>query len=159
MKKLSTALAALALLAACSDAARTLTAGEPGDDANCALDGMTLKDFPGPKAQIVYHDGQADYFCGTTELFAVLFGPEGKRPVAGVYVQDMGKADWERPRGNWIEAAQAYYVAGSAKRGAMGATLVSFAKQADAQAFAEREGGRVLRFSDITPDIFSPPPT
>ena len=60
--KRSAAVAALLLLAACGEAARSLAAGEPADDAVCALDGMSLKDYPGPKAPIVYKGGRIDYF-------------------------------------------------------------------------------------------------
>ncbi|KRB83560.1 nitrous oxide reductase accessory protein NosL [Duganella sp. Root198D2] len=156
-KRNAAALAALLLLlAGCGDAARSLAAGEPVDDAVCALDGMSLKDYPGPKAQIVFRDGRIDYFCSLSELFEVLFGDDGQRGIGASYVQDMGKADWSKPRGHWIEARSAFYVIESRAQGAMGPTIGTFAGKEDAQAFAAREGGRVLDYSQIKPGVLKP---
>ena len=68
-------------------------------------------------------------------------------------VQDMGKADWDQPRGNWFDARTGIYVLGSKRKGSMGPTVASFAKETDAQAFASQHGGKVLRFGDITRDM------
>lgn len=152
-KRNAAAIAVLLLLAACGDAARSLAAGEPAEDAACALDGMSLKDYPGPKAQIVFKDGRIDYFCSLAELFEVLFGEDGQRGIGASYVQDMGKADWSKPRGHWIEARNAFYVLDSRAQGAMGPTIGTFASKEDAQAFAAREGGRVLAYGQIKPDV------
>lgn len=149
-------IAALLLLAACGDAARTLAAAEPADDAVCALDGMSLKDYPGPKAQIVSRDGKTDYFCNLAELFEVLSGGDGAHSAGASYVQDMGQADWNKPRGHWIDARSAFYVLDSRARGAMGPAIGSFARREDAQAFAAREGGRVLAFAQIRPGMLNP---
>ncbi|WP_374584446.1 nitrous oxide reductase accessory protein NosL [Pseudoduganella sp.] len=145
------ALGACLLLAACGQAARSLAASEPADDAVCALDGMSIRDYPGPKAQIAYHGGRVDFFCSLSELFEVLFGEDGLQGVGASYVQDMGQADWHRPRGHWIDARSAWYVLDSRAEGAMGPTIGTFARQEDAQAFARREGGRVLAFAAIRP--------
>lgn len=147
------AIAVLLLLAACNDSARSLAAGEPADDAVCALDGMSLKDYPGPKAQIVFKGGRIDYLCSLSELFEVLFGDDGRHGVGASYVQDMGKADWNKPRGHWIDARDAFYVIDSRAQGAMGPTTGTFASKEDAQAFAAREGGRVLDYSQIRPEV------
>lgn len=147
------AAAVLLSLAACGDAARSLAAGEPADDAVCALDGMSIKDYPGPKAQIVFKDGRIDYFCTLTELFEVLFGGDGPPAAGASYVQDMGQADWNKPRGHWIAADSAFFVLGSRAQGAMGPTVGTFARQQDAQAFAAREGGRVLDYSQVQPAL------
>lgn len=151
-KRNTAAMVVVLMLAACGDAARPLAAGEPADDAACALDGMSLKDYPGPKAQIVFKDGHIDYFCSLSELFEVLFGEDGQRGIGASYVQDMGKADWNKPRGHWIEARSAFYVLDSRAQGAMGPAIGAFASKQAAQAFAEREGGRVLDYSQIRPD-------
>jgi len=145
-KRTAATVAALLLLGACGDAARSLAAGEPGDDAVCALDGMSIKDYPGPKAQIVLQDGRIDFFCTLAELFE---GGDGARAAGASYVQDMGQADWDKPRGHWIAASAAFYVVDSRAQGAMGPTIGTFARQQDAQAFAAREGGRVLDYSQV----------
>ena len=144
------ALAAAALLAGCSQAVLNASAQEPQADTACALDGMVLKDFPGPKAQVHYSEGKADYYCDLMELFAAVLKPEHKRQVAGIFVQDMGKADWAKPEGHWIAAKGALFVVGSKRRGSMGPTFGSFARTEDAVAFAKQEGGRVVNFDQVT---------
>jgi copper chaperone NosL len=70
-------------------------------------------------------------------------------------VQDMGKTDWDRPTANWIDAKTAFYVSGSRKRGSMGPTLGSFSNLPDAEKFSQQEGGKTLRFDQITADMVS----
>ena len=121
---------------------------------SCSLDGMLLADYPGPKAQIHYA-GQAepDFFCDTVEMFHMFLNPEQVRAVRGIFVQDMGRANWDEPRDHWIDAKTAYYVHGSKRLGSMGPTIASFAQEADATKFAAEYGGKIYRFADITPDM------
>lgn len=155
MKSALFALPLAVLLAACGPAQQTSSGPqEIAADTACVLDGMLLADFPGPKAQVFY-EGQdkPDFFCDTVEMFSITLKPEQARRVKAAFVQDMGKADWNAPKGNWIDAKSAYYVIGSKKRGSMGPTIGSFAKEADAQAFAAKEGGKVYPYNQITPDM------
>lgn len=136
------------------DTAASVAPVEITRDTACALDGMLLTDFPGPKAQIHYAGvAQPDFFCDTVEMFSIYLKPEQARRVAAIYVQDMGKADWKSPQGHWIDAKTAFYVVGSNMNGSMGPTIGSFAVEADASAFAKAHGGHVLRFADVTPDM------
>lgn len=151
------AVGALGTLAGCSP--RESGAGAPAPQeitaaTVCELDGMLLADYPGPKAQI-HRVGATtpEFYCDTVELFATLLRPEAVHAVAAAYVQDMGRADWERPQGQWIDARQAFYVRGSKRRGSMGPTLASFAQQADAQRFIDQWGGTLLRYADIKPEM------
>lgn len=146
--------AALSSLYACSGEQGSVAAGPaeivPGTA--CDLDGMLLADYPGPKGQILYADAKEPvFFCDTVELVSTLLRPEQVRAVKGAWVQDMGKADWKQPRGHWIDAKAAFFVRGSRKHGSMGPTLATFAQEADATKFAGEHGGKVVRFTDITP--------
>ena len=147
---------AAALLAGCEPAspAKPLAPVEIDARASCELDGMLLADYPGPKAQIRYA-GQAEptFLCDTVELFNTLLTPEQVRKVDAVWVQDMGKANWEQPRGNWFDARAGFYVLGSKRHGSMGPTIASFAQEADAKKFVEQYGGKLLRFGEITPPM------
>jgi len=140
-------------LAACAPENNTPpSAREIADGDFCTLDGMLLNDFPGPKAQIHYAgQAQPDLFCDTVEMFSLYLKPEQQKRITALFVQDMGAADWQAPRGHWIDAKTALYVEGSKKHGSMGPTLASFAKHADAEAFAKQHGGKVLRFDEVTP--------
>lgn len=142
-------------LSACGDKAETAVVPLEIDPATtCDLDGMLLADFPGPKAQIHFKgEAKPSFYCDTVEMFNTLLKPEQVKPIRAVLVQDMGKADWEQPRGNWFDARTGIYVLGSKRKGSMGPTLASFSLEADAKAFADQYGGKVLRFGEVTRDM------
>ena len=117
----------------------------------CALDGMLLADYPGPKAQIHYDQDDPDFFCDTVEMFSIYTRPEQQKRIVAIYTQDMGKADWTKPQGHWIDAKTAFYVAYSRRMGSMGPTLGAFAREEDARSFVKEHGGEVLRFDQVTP--------
>lgn len=137
-----------------SNAVKTLTPVEIDTHTTCDLDGMLLSDYSGPKAQIFYtgHDSPT-FFCDTVELFHTLLAPEQVKAIAAVYVQDMGKADWEQPRANWFDAKTGFYVLGSKRHGSMGPTIASFAQEVDAKKFASEWGGKLLRYAEIKADM------
>lgn len=148
--------AATTLLVACGQSTDSgaLVAVEIDGGTSCALDGMLLSDYPGPKAQIHYANrSEPDFFCDTLEMFHVYLNPEVVQVVRALFVQDMGQADWDEPRGHWIDARTAWFVHGSSRRGSMGPTIGSFAIEADARSFAQEFGGKMLRFDEITPDM------
>jgi len=141
------------LLAGCGEQGKPTLPLEIAADTACALDGMILKDFPGPKAQIHYDQGTPEFFCDTREMFSIFLRPEQKKRIVGIFTQDMGKADWTRPEGQWIDARNAFYVIGSPRPGSMGPTVPSFAQESDARKFAEQYGGKVLPFAKVTVDM------
>ena len=141
------------LLIGCKQTSAPVVAQEITTGTSCSLDGMTLADFSGPKAQIHYATGEPDFFCDTMEMFSIYLQPEQKKNITGMYTQDMGKANWEKPQGSWIDAKTAFYVFGSKKTGSMGPTLAAFASQDNANKFAAEFGGKVLNFSQVTPEI------
>ena len=141
------------LLGACNEPSAPAGPLEIAGDTACALDGMVLADFAGPKAQIHYDQGEPDFFCDTREMFSILLRPEQKKRIVAIYTQDMGKADWARPEGHWLDARSAFYVVGSPRRGSMGPTVPSFALEAAAHKFAEQYGGKVLPFAQVTLDM------
>ena len=119
----------------------------------CSLDGMLLGDYPGPKAQIHYAGVEHPaYFCDMVEMFRTYLKPEQVRAVRALYVQDMGKAAWDEPRGHWIDARAAFFVVGSRRHGSMGPTIASFAAKADADRFSADYGGRVVPFDGVKPE-------
>ncbi len=151
---------AFTLLTACSQPAETevnphqAVKIEARDE--CHLCGMLISNFSGPKAEL-YRKGvtQADgnkvhKFCSTRDMFSFYLDPENKRNVTSIYVHDMSKSPWDEPNDSYfIDAKTAWFVAGSSKTGAMGATLASFSKQQDAEKFAQEFGGQVLNFEQV----------
>lgn len=148
-------LATLSLLG-CGQSGGAANAGpaEITAQSSCSLDGMQLADYPGPKGQIRYAGvDEVQWFCDSVELLSTLVAPEQVRPVVSAFIQDMALADWDQPRGHWIDARQAVYVLGSKRHGSMGPTAASFATEAGAQAFVQQHGGRLMRFAEIRPDM------
>lgn len=143
----------IVLLAGCGKETAPQQALEIGQETVCSLDGMLLMDYPGPKAQIHYDQGEPDFFCDTMEMFSIYLRPEQQKRIKALYTQDMGKADWSKPQGQWIDAKTAFYVSGGRLMGSMGPTLAAFAREQDAQSFAQRHGGKVLRFDQVTLDM------
>jgi len=146
-------LAVALLVGGCGEERRIAQPQEITRDTACSLDGMILADYPGPKGQIHYDKGEPDFFCDTRELMSIYLRPEQKRRVVGIFTQDMGKAEWKNPQGQWIDARTAYFVLGSRMKGSMGPTLATFLRAEDAQSFVKANGGRVLRFDEITPEM------
>lgn len=158
MRRLLLPLLMVAALGACRDevAARpepvALTAEATGYFCQ-----MNLMEHPGPKAQ-VHLDGQPNplFFSQVRDLIAFRLMPEQEGIIAAAYVSDMAKAaSWEDPGAeNWIDAEAAFYVVGSTQAGGMGtAEMIPFGTEAAAQAFADANGGRVMRLADIPPEL------
>lgn len=157
MSRLIALLAVAALtLAACGEPARSTTAPAPQaitDNTRCSQTGLRLADHAGPKGQLWLAGRDApEFHVDTVQMFHFLLLPDPGRSVLGAFVQDMTGQDWHAPDGAWIDARSAWYVHGTTPIGPMGPTLVSFAQRAEAEAFAARHGGELLRFADIDPD-------
>jgi copper chaperone NosL len=117
---------------------------------------MTVINHPGPKGQIhLIGKKQPLWFSSVRDTIAFTMLPEESKDIAGMYVNDMGRAkNWDNPDpGAWIEAKAAVYVIGSSHVGGMGAPeAVPFGDMEMAQAFAGKHGGRVVAFKDIPRD-------
>lgn len=118
---------------------------------------MIVVDHPGPKAQVYEKDrAQAIWFTSVRDALAYNILPGEAQEVLAIYVHDMGQAtSWDSPEadGIWIKATEAFYVIDSRKRGGMGAKeTIPFGDQAQAEKFVGEFGGRVVAYSDISPD-------
>ena len=143
----------LMVLASCGEQGHSPGPAEVTPDTTCALDGLRLSGYPGPKGQVHYRHGGIEFFSDTMEMFSIYLGSEPREPIMAIYTQDMGKADWNKPEGYWIDAHSAYFVMGSTLHGAIGPTLAPIALEADARAFSARHGGTVLRFDQVIRDM------
>jgi len=154
------ALALLALLAgACDD--RDGAAAPPPPvaltaDAIGQYCGMLLVEHPGPKGQILLRGiDRPVWFSTVRDTFAFTMLAEEAKTLRAIYVSDMGRAEsWDQPGAtNWVDARRAHFVVGADIRGGMGAAeAIPFADRAAADRFAALHGGRVLGFTEITPD-------
>ena len=118
--------------------------------------GMDVLEHEGPKGQIILKQiPEPIWFSSARDTLAFTMLPEEPKDIAAIYVSDMGKApSWEQPGPeNFIDARTAHYVIGSSLRGGMGVQeAVPFSRQTDADAFAVKNGGRVVEFDDIPHD-------
>ncbi len=147
-------LAALALLAACEpDEAAVKPA--PEEITRAAIGhycNMIVADHHGPKAQIFLKDrDEPIWFSSVRDAIAFTLLPEEPKNIAAIYVNDMAVANWAVPQeGSWIEAAEAFYVIGSERRGGMGALeAVPLGSRGRAEAFAAAHGGQVVSLAEI----------
>lgn len=155
VRKISLLLATLVLLLACSQneqqqLLRQAVAIESADE--CHLCGMIISHFNGPKGELYRKEpgSQVVKFCSTRDLFSYYLDPENQRNVEQLLVHDMSKMPWHQTDDRYfIDAQTAWFVDGATKMGSMGKTLASFSLQADAQAFANEFGGRVITFKEI----------
>lgn len=114
---------------------------------------MNLSEHPGPKAQVHLEGVPAPlFFAQVRDAIAYQRMPEQSDAIRAIYVSDMAKADsWSNPGiDNWAPAEEAFYVVESRVSGGMGAAeLVPFGDQIAAEKFIEKNGGAVLRLSQI----------
>lgn len=143
----------MAPLFACEKDDKAVMSARPaaisGED-ECALDGMIVANYPGPKAQILYREeDKRDFFCETKELFHLYMEPGMEARVVALYVQDAAGVEWEKPVNNWIEAKGAYYVVGGDLQGSMGPTFAPFKSREDAAPFVKKYGGEIKTFNEV----------
>ena len=129
-------------------------------DARCPVCGMFPARSPQWAAQVIFSNGDAQFFDSPLSLFQYLHdmarygaGRQAQQIVAQ-YVTDAGSPplspDGMAPKSRWIDARTAFYVHGSSAKGPMRAgNLPAFASREAAQAFAASRGGVVLAFDGV----------
>ncbi|RDL48433.1 hypothetical protein BLJAPNOD_04709 [Ensifer sp. M14] len=159
--KIRSVVAVAALLAILSGCQEDDTAAAPApysltEEAMGRYCGMNVLEHPGPKGQIILKDiPEAIWFSSSRDTIAFTMLPEEPKEIAAIYVSDMSLAKtWEQPGAdNWVEARKAFFVIDSQRRSGMGADeAVPFSKEADATAFSQQYGGRIVKFDAIPKD-------
>ncbi len=122
-------------------------------DARCPVCGMFPARSPQWAAQLIFENGDTQFFDSPLSMFAFLqnvgryaAGRE-RAQVARLYVTNAKS-------GEWLNAQAAVYVDGSNALGPMRAgNLPAFATTEDAQRFADHRGGVLLNFDEVTPQM------
>lgn len=126
---------------------------------SCAVCGMYIKRFPGPRGEAYLKDYRRVLKFGSTrDFFAYVTRADVKDRLGALYVQDSARIDWRHPSNaadSFVDARKAWYVAFQPLKGAMGPTLASFARKKAAQAFIRTHGGALLSFNAVTPTLVS----
>ncbi|RQO58039.1 hypothetical protein DBR47_14730 [Paucibacter sp. KBW04] len=125
-------------------------------DARCPVCGMypaRSRESARWAAQVIFDNGDAQFFDSPLSLFIYLQnvarytrGRDASQ-IAASYVSDASS-------GAWLAADAAVYVQGSTATGLMRAgNLPAFADATAARRFARERGGRLLRPSEISPEL------
>lgn len=157
---------ALLTLAACKEETTQDTSAVPlTGEAVGYFCQMNLFEHEGPKAQahLAGLPQMPLFFSQVRDIVAYQRLPEQSHEILAMWVNDMGAAGatWANPGpDNWIAAQDALYVVGSRVVGGMGADeIIPFSDPAKAAAFADANGGEVMRLADIPDDAVLAPAT
>ena len=121
-------------------------------DASCGKCGMYPANYPRWQAQIVFKDGSMRPFDGCKCMFNFMSSMDqydkahSSDDVAVMWVKDFNN-------GKWIDGTEAYFVVGSKMMGPMGKELIPFADQATAMKFHQEQGGNMMMYAEITPEV------
>ncbi len=118
----------------------------------CGKCGMYPAQYPRWQAQIIFKDGSMTPFDGCKCMYNFLFAMDKSDQK---HSRDDVEVAWVKDFDNstWINAVDAYYVVGSSMMGPMGKELIPFADQAAAMKFNQEQGGTVMAYAEITPDV------
>ena len=124
-------------------------AREVPPEARCPVCGMFPARSPDWAAQVIFANGDAQFFDSPLSLFMYLSDVARYSPgrsadeIVARYVTDVSSK-------TWTDAGNAFYVHGSSAKGPMRAgNLPAFASKKAALQFAAQRGGTVLAYADV----------
>jgi len=122
-------------------------------DARCPVCGMYPARSPEWAAQVIFDNGDTQFFDSPLSLFTYLH--DVGRYTAGRQASDIAASFvTDTSNGAWIRAKDAVYVSGSNAVGPMRAgNFPAFASVAAAQGFASSRGGVLLSAGEISPQL------
>jgi len=147
-------IAALAAGPASAQAVENITAKPIAEAERCPVCGMYPAKYPKWHSQIVFRNSEHTSFDSAAEMFRFLNNMKKyddkhvAADIAKIFVPAYNTGDW-------LDAKQAFYVAGSKARGPMGSDFPAFAKREDANRFIQKGCGSVLGFEQITPALLN----
>jgi copper chaperone NosL len=121
-------------------------------DVSCGKCGMYPAKYPRWQSQIIFKDGSMTPFDGCKCMFNFMSAMDNydkahsMDDVAAVLVKDFNT-------GKWINGADARFVVGSNMMGPMGKELIPFADQAAAMKLHNEQGGNMMGYAEITPEV------
>lgn len=120
----------------------------------CSSCAMVIKKYPGPKGLLVLRDKSVQKFCSARGTACGYAAAMKKTGVVHVFMHDAGVVDWKNPDDSkLIDATKAWFVYGSKVKAVMGPSLAPFATKEAAQAFQKANGGKLMSFADLTPEV------
>lgn len=152
LMRLVVALTALSFISMAAHAGEDYAPQPIAKSERCPVCGMYPAQFPQWHAQIVFKDGEHTSFDSAAEMFRFLhnMAKYEKKHVAA----DIGKIFVPAyDKGAWLDAKQAFFVAGSKIQGPMGNDLPAFASKNAAVRFSKKSGGKIFSFDQVTPAV------
>jgi copper chaperone NosL len=125
---------------------------EISENATCGKCGMYPARYPRWQSQVIFNDDTMTPFDGCKCMFNFIFAMDkfdpkhSRNDIAVAWVKDFNT-------GNWLNAEDASYVVGSTMMGPMGKELIPFADQAAAMKFQAEQGGTMMKYEDINPEV------
>lgn len=121
----------------------------------CRVCGMYPSRYPKWMAEIVFKDKVLRAFDSPSELFLFMQNMlkyethHNAKDISSIYFTDYEK-------GGWIESQTTFFVSGSNAKGPMDAAdLPAFSSKEAADRFAKGNGGTVLAFDKVTPEVIN----
>ncbi len=119
----------------------------------CAACGMTVREQPAPRGQLIHRDGTQLYFCSISDMLTYLTAPSPHGAAVTLFVESLDKvldplvpATEQLP---WLDAKSASYVIGVDKNMVMGRPVLSYSSAEHAQDIATRHGGSVVTWKQL----------
>jgi copper chaperone NosL len=123
---------------------------DPTPEDRCQVCGMYPARFPEHRCQLTTMAGERYHFCSSKCLTSYQANP-------GQYVKKTSKTKsiWVTvfPDGGYEYGMGLYYLVGSSIMGPMGKEALPFRNKADAAKSASKNGGKVVRFKELTPAL------
>ncbi|MBW2233597.1 MAG: nitrous oxide reductase accessory protein NosL [Deltaproteobacteria bacterium] len=116
--------------------------------------GMLLREQSAPRSQLVHRDGSRFFFCSLGDMLTYLSAPSPHGRVEALFVEVMGAGEdpmqshtGEHP---WAAAEEATYLIGIPRPGIMGAPVLAYASQREAErAMQGHTGARMLDMAGL----------
>lgn len=114
--------------------------GQIQERKSCTVCGMWIDQYLKSAAILTYKDGHQEYSCGIACMLRMVEDEGGIDAFQSVKVHD-----WVS--GELVDAIDAVYVLGSNIIPDMVPNYIAFANQSEAEAFAKKEGGKIIGFN------------
>ena len=119
---------------------------------SCGKCGMYPASYPRWQSQVIFKDGTMTPFDGCKCMFNFMSSMDQydkahtTDDVTAVWVKDFNS-------GKWMDGTKAHFVVGSKMMGPMGKELIPFADHAAAMKFHREQGGTMMMYTEITPEV------
>ncbi len=121
-------------------------------DHQCAACGMTVRDQPAPRAQLIRADGTREFLCSIGDLLSYLDEPSPHGQATAVFVEQLdptaAPSDLDPTPRPWRKAEEAGFVI-DVERRVMGKPVLVYATPAEATMVAQQHSARAVLWHEL----------